>query len=383
MAKRKGQRGTVQQRGNLWWGKYRADVPGEPGRVQRSVPIGEAASMTKTQAKTRLAKLIEELGVNTVEHLQKSLRPVRTFAERVEVWIQETKASHEGDLQYVRLKPSTFRSMKSIAALHLKPRFAKRLEDDIRQEDADRLIDELALTGKSKITIKNIVVTLGIVLGRKFQTKEKIRSLKLLRLQPKQQRDGVPWLTGKQMSAIIAAAKNRRTRAVLATAAGTGCRAGELFGLRVEDFNPEDGTITVKRSVWEGQEQTPKTSNAYRIVGIDASLVRLLKEWVGNRRFGYLFPSNRSTPLRESNFVQRELWPILESLGLPHCGLHAFRHGRVTVLVEARVPEHTIQSWIGHGSRRMMERYTHSRAEYHREQLQNVPMVISEVAACA
>jgi integrase len=384
MAKRKGQRGTVYQAGNLWWGKYRVDVPGSPGRIQKSVPIGEAASMTKTQARARLADIISELGINTVEHLERSLRPIRTFAERARTWIAETKASHEGDLQYARLKPSTFRSMQSIVKLHLQPRFGDRLEDEIRQQDAERLIEELAFKGKSKVTIKNIVVTLGIVLGRKFQTKDKLRSLKLVRLPARmvEQRNEVPWLTGQQMSAIIGAAKNKRSQAVLATAAGTGARAGELFALRVEDFNPQDGTITIRRSVWEGIEQTPKTPNAYRVIGIDASLIRFLREWLGDRKCGYLFPSRNGTPLRESNFVERELWPILDALKIPRCGLHAFRHGRVTVLVEAQVPEHTIRAWIGHGSRRMIERYTHSRPAYHQEHLRNVPMVI-EGAACA
>jgi integrase len=379
MARRKGQRGCVEERGNLWWGKYWIDVPEQNKRVRRSVPIGSVEAMTKTQARQRLVQMLQELGVNTAEHLERSIKPVVTFAQKADKWIQEVEDSHAGDMKYVRVKPSTFRTMKSIVKKHLKPRFADKAIDEISQRDADGLIDELAVEGKSKTTIKNIVVTLGVVLERTFRTKEKIKSLKSIRPAiSKPKSSGVPWFTGQQMSAIIGNAEGR-TRALLATAAGTGCRAGELFGLRIEDLDFRNGTITVKRSVWEGEEQTPKSENAYRIIGIDASLIGLLKEWVADRKFGYLFPSRNGTPLRVGNFVERDLWPILDDLKFSRCGLHAFRHGRVTVLVEADVPIHTIKAWIGHGSEKMVERYTHHRAEYHQKHLEKVPMVVPMV----
>lgn len=52
-------------------------------------------------------------------------------------------------------------------------------------------------------------------------------------------------------------------------------------------------------------------------------------------------------------------------------------------LVEAVVPMHTIKAWIGHGSEKMVERYTHSRAEYHRRHLAKVPMVLPAAAETA
>ena len=57
-------------------------------------------------------------------------------------------------------------------------------------------------------------------------------------------------------------------------------------------------------------------------------------------------------------------------------GLHAFRHFRVTMLVEAGAPVHTIKAWIGHGSERMVARYTHSRPAYHQLYLASVPNIL-------
>ena len=40
-------------------------------------------------------------------------------------------------------------------------------------------------------------------------------------------------------------------------------------------------------------------------------------------------------------------------------GLHAFRHGRVSVLQSSGVPGDLLKEWIGHSSLRMTSRYTH------------------------
>jgi len=45
-------------------------------------------------------------------------------------------------------------------------------------------------------------------------------------------------------------------------------------------------------------------------------------------------------------------------------GLHAFRHGRVSVLQENGVPGDLVKEWIGHSSLRTTSRYTHLRPEF-------------------
>jgi integrase len=55
---------------------------------------------------------------------------------------------------------------------------------------------------------------------------------------------------------------------------------------------------------------------------------------------------------------------ILDKLGLKRGGLHAFRHGRVSVLQENGVPGNLVKEWIGHSSLRTTSRYTHLRPEF-------------------
>jgi integrase len=186
----------------------------------------------------------------------------------------------------------------------------------------------------------------------------------------------VLWFTWAEMSAIIANARNPRVRALLTTAAGTGMRASELCGMRVEDVALDKDIIFVRRSVSGSTEGSTKSENADRIIGIDDGLIELLRDWIGDRKFGYVFPSNAGTPLLNSNVLEDDLHPVMAKLGIEKKGMHTFRHGRVTVLVESGVPMHTIKAWIGHGSEKMVGRYTHHRTEYHRQHLAKVPRTV-------
>jgi integrase len=59
----------------------------------------------------------------------------------------------------------------------------------------------------------------------------------------------------------------------------TGMRAGEIWGLQWGDIDWNSNQIFVKRSLWKGRLQTPKTSYSIRRIDIPESLVHELKKW--------------------------------------------------------------------------------------------------------
>lgn len=374
MSRRKGQSGYVQQKGSKWYGTFWVDEP--IGRTRRSIVLGETEAMTKSEARLTLREYLKNLGVNTSTHLDRALQPVVLFSTRSEGWLEAMK-NDTG--VYGRLKPSTYRTLASQVRLHLIPRFKNHALTDIGEDEVDELISDLAAKGRAKSTIKSTLLALGMVLGRRIDSRARLRALKVLR--PKKSREML-WFTADEMRKIIAVATGRY-RVLFAVAAGTGMRAGELYGIRIEDVNLDRGFITVKRSVWEGTEQSPKTENAYRTVGVDATLVKMLRAWIDDRQTGLLFPSEIGTPLRNNAVLEFGLHPVLKSLGIPQRGMHAFRHGRVSMLVEAGIPIHTIKAWIGHGSDKMVEQYTHFRPEYHANSLALVPSVAEGIATTA
>jgi integrase-like protein len=70
--------------------------------------------MTKSEARRKLAKMLDELGVNTSAHLQKAMAPVRTLAEEAKWWEERVPFNH---------KPSSQNSSHYVLKKHLIPAF--------------------------------------------------------------------------------------------------------------------------------------------------------------------------------------------------------------------------------------------------------------------
>jgi hypothetical protein len=73
---------------------------------------------------------------------------------------------------------------------------------------------------------------------------------------------------------------------------------------------------------------------------------------------------------------------MLKKLRIAKCGLHAFRHGPVSFLVENKVPLPMIRLWIGHGGDRMVQRYTHARPEFHANEIAKLPSIANMASDC-
>jgi hypothetical protein len=73
---------------------------------------------------------------------------------------------------------------------------------------------------------------------------------------------------------------------------------------------------------------------------------------------------------------------MLKKLGIAKCGLHAFKPGRVSLLVEHNVPLPMIRLCIEHGSDRMVQRYTHARPEFHANEIIKLPSIANMASDC-
>ncbi len=155
--------------------------------------------------------------------------------------------------------------------------------------------------------------------------------------------------------------------------ASSGMRAGELFGLHVDDLDLVNGRVFIRRSVWNGEEVTVKSKRGYRVVNIEPAMCAMLREHLNGRKAGRVFQTRNGTPFCKSN-ARRMLRSILTKLGLPMAGLHAFRHGRVSVLQASGVPADLVREWVGHSSLRTTSRYTHFADEFRQRVASNVAL---------
>ena len=144
-------------------------------------------------------------------------------------------------------------------------------------------------------------------------------------------------------------------------------RAGELCGLRVGDFELERGVVSVRRSVWRGKFQSPKSENAVRVIalspGLAAHIAGFLKRWTPNEQ-GLVFATRNGAPLDPNLLVKRKLYPLLDSLGVERGGLHAFRHTNSTLMDRLGVPLKVRQQRLGHSEVSLtLDVYTHVASE--------------------
>jgi integrase len=327
-------------------------------RVKRSVILGFVNEMTKSEAKRKLWNIIAESGANKPHYAA----PAGTsFARVTAVW-EETYLS--------RRKPSTRRTMRHHIRKYLLPKWGTSPVDTITAAKVNEWLGELR--GLAANTMKHLVTTLCMILGRRFGRKQVIYPSQF------DAEEEPICFTQEQMKAVVGRSKGKY-QALFETAAETGMRAGELYALTVGDIDFTRCVIHVRRAAWEGKTQSPKSRNAYRVIDVQPSLIDHLRGYLGGRAAGLVFPSRNETALRNSNVLRRALYPILKALGIPKGGMHGFRHGRVSFLMEQGVPLEVIKRWIGHGSEAMIRRYTHLRPEYGQKILRQLPGVVQSV----
>lgn len=114
----------------------------------------------------------------------------------------------------------------------------------------------------------------------------------------------------------------------------------------------------------DGKEQSTKSENADRVIDVQQQLADTILRHLRGRTDSWVFQSRAGTPLCHSHVIQRVLHALPKKLGIPRSRMHAFRHGRVSYLVECDMPNETIRAWIGHRSGKMVRRYTHLSPAY-------------------
>lgn len=363
MSKRSGQEGQVFLRNGKWVGRYYVDVFGQEERTRKAVVLGSKKEFTKTAAKVKLKALLTVEGVNTVEHLERSLTPAEpatTFNDVADAW--ESK-------RLPTLKESTRWSAPLLLKKHLRPYFGPMPLETIKTGVVNDWITTLNGELKPK-TVHNMWKLFRSIMNWQAQQNDE---------SPRKWYPTLPtipeyeqrWFTQDEMKRLVRAAAGQY-RVLFHLAGFSGLRAGELFGLHVEDIHLGRGVVRVRRSVWRGIEVSTKTKRGFRDVLIDSVTVGMLKVHLSSRTSGRVFQTRNGTPLDTSNVLSEVLHPLCDNLSIPRGGMHAFRHGRVSHLQANNVPGDFTKAQVGHSSLRMTSNYTHFSEDFMRETVERL-----------
>jgi integrase len=343
----------------MWHGRYYVDLPGKDERRRVSVPLGSVSTMKKPEARRKLRAMLEEMGLNDDTHLERVDNGAKTFRSEAEWWKENRLPMY---------KPSCQETMGSHLEKYLMPQFGSLPMAAVDERRVQEFVADLSRTdyavgsGRkrrlSPKSIRNIVGVLKLIVGPKVWREWNLR---FPEVPIKEQR----YFSPDEMRLIIDAAPGQ-WKVLFATLAGTGMRCGEAFGLHVDDLDLVNGRIYIRRSVWEGEEVTVKTKQGYRAVTIDPILTGMLAAHLGDRKAGRVFQTRTGTPICKRN-ARRRLNELLKDLKLPKAGLHAFRHGRVSVLQAMGVPGDLVKEWVGHSNLQTTSRYTHFQDDFRRQ----------------
>jgi len=169
----------------------------------------------------------------------------------------------------------------------------------------------------------------------------------------------------------LAAVVEPRHRALVLTAALSGCRWGELAGLTRRHLDLLHGTLTVAETLVEGGSGLsigpPKTDAARRTVALPPPLVPILEEHLAKfsapGRDGLVFCGPKGGMMRRGNFSAKWIRAV-RATGLEELHFHDLRHTANTLAAATGASTAELMHRMGHASSAAALRYQHATRDH-------------------
>lgn len=353
--KRTNGEGTYRQRDDGKW-ECRLRLP---NGIRKSL---YGRTLEEVKAKRKQAERDIEAGLDLS-------KPSQTVSEFLTAWLADTAQSS--------VRARTYVSYEQLVKKHITPRMGDVKLAKLTPQHVERMMREMVAAGLSPATAQQARAVLRRALSFALKWGLVTRNVAALATPPRSVKKPVKPLTTDQTRAFLAHVRQAEHRhwPLFTVAAYTGLRAGELYGLRWQDVDLTVGTLRVSQTVvqlpggWAfGQPKTEKSARPLPLVpevvdALKATRKRQLEERLaaGGRwqNHDLVFTTTIGTPFSASN-VNVSLHNALEAAGLPHMGIHGFRHGCASMLLEKGVHMRVVMEWLGHSQISLtMNTYSH------------------------
>jgi integrase len=281
-------------------------------------------------------------------------------------------------------KPSSRHAVESHLKVHILPELGEMNLDQIGRENQQGFATLLSKKVSRK-TLLNVLGTLSSMLNKAMQWGYVCESVEFdkLALPEASISTAARFFSADEARRIIEAA-SAPFDTMFAVLAMTGIRAGELLGLQVNDLDFERRLIFIRRSAWYGRIQTLKSKASQGALPMPGPLAEMLldylKTWKPNPG-NLLFANKLGRPYSANKLVQKRLWPILDKLKIPRCGLHAFRHTHSSLLVEGGAPVSVAQAQLRHADPRItLGIYSHVVGDSQRDAVERLAAILRPTA---
>ncbi|SRR5579883_310094 len=329
------QRGSVKPRKRdnklYWYAQWREE--GKP----RCKELGLCSRVPRFEAEALLQEILKPINEG-IARREKVTATFEAFVQTIYLPVFERKwkwstAQNEGH----RLKH------------HLIPAFGEKLMRDIKREELQRFLDQLA-EDRSRSLLDHLRFRLRSIF--KFAVSEGVvdrNPADALHTPRHCKESGEKRFLQPEDFARMLSALSLREQVIVRLATLSGMRPGEILALKLRDFR--GAQLIVERRLYRFNLDVPKNTRSKRKVALSSGTKEMLEAWIEQALISepeqWLFPSERFTPLTRDNLWRRILQPKLAVVGLEWANFQVMRRTYATWSRDIGVDAHTRSAQMG------------------------------------
>jgi len=352
------------------YGFFRVDVPGETKQKERRVALGFCRD--RMSAMLKLHQTMQKAGVLDVERIRERISPAVTFAQQAAWTVAEMAAGRivnsrtrkpirTNTIDYYSTAVAYLNEVVGNNALaSLDNLEARELVSKMKAElkGSERRFSDKTIVEFFKVFKKVIASARDEKLRQVYPREWDLAYIGLPKVSKREQHR--PTFTAKEIVHIIKSCKRAIYRVAVVLLVATGIRIAELLALEVGKHISPDCTVVYIRQQRSRKGEivpTPKTDAGYRDVDVHPLVAKMLREYIGNRKSGFLLETKTGNMLWPGTLYRDGLKTILKGMGRGKVRFHAFRRFRQAMLEKSEVRQLLIDFWLGHDDPDMSSRY--------------------------
>jgi integrase len=366
MPRRRFQCGRVYQRGARWVGSYREyEINPETSKRARRTITFDATVTSERAAKAALQPYLDDYNARAKANLKHSApRGGKSVRALLEEWTDKILPNR---------KPGGARAALSHIRAYVLPLLGELALREINLSQHQTFVTAVGRRVDRRKTAENVYGTLSSILnlGRKWgHAIPNVEKRDIVFPADKKPQPQIFFFDADTAARVINAAVYPY-KLMLLIAAVCGLRIGEVTALKVSslDFKRKLIQITGALDYATRKESTPKSDNSAAPVCMSELLAKHLRNWLDKRykpnADGYLFTNSKGKPYLSDNVVKYGVHRAMAKLGIEtakgvHVGIHCFRHGVTSELLESGTPIHVVTRLMRHADSNVtLEHYAH------------------------
>lgn len=358
-------KGTVRKEGSTW--SYLVYIGTDENSKKKYKR--KRGFKTKKECEAALAELITQLEKGTVISNEKM-----TVKEYIEYWLDTYPKNHCQPATYKRYKEFSRDILNYLGQLKL-----SKLNPLLIQNFYENLLTERDLSNNTVIKVHRM-----FHLSLKHAQQWQLLNTNPCDLvtPPKATEIKMKYWNPDEIQFYLEQIKEEKLYTSTLLAVHTGCRVGELCGLKWEDVDLINGIITIDKTMQRingklqlKQPKTKKSSRVITLLGSTVTFLKALKNEHRQRKLEYNTPMDYvlcwedGRPM-DPHYISQHFPDMLKKHKLPVIRFHDLRHTHATLLLKLGTNPKVISERLGHSTVSFtLDTYSHVNTDMQRSEV--------------